>query len=188
MTASPKEPSMKLTTLRARFEIKNAVGNDVRGAQDLVNDMHRRLIVMGGSAYAVRRPGFVLIEATVPSVEFMEECLRALGGALARGGKDCRYTIITGVSDPLSTTEIEAAEGLRAEPVLLTRKFFFSLRTGRFLVSNIGLSMNEPFFGEAVDGPDGREVQWRRIMDLKLAQRKCRVFPSEANVREWAAD
>jgi hypothetical protein len=179
---------MKLTTLRARFEIKNAVGNDVRGAQDLVNDMHRRLVVMGGSAYAVRRPGFVLIEATVPSVEFMEKSLRALGGALAREERDCRYTITTGVSDPLSTTEIEAAEGLRAEPVLLTRKFFFSLRTGTFLVSNIGLLMHEPFFGETVDGPDGRQVQWQRIVDLKLAQRKCRVFPSEADFQEWAAE
>jgi hypothetical protein len=177
---------MNLITLRVRFEVKSDGNNSVKGIQDWVNAMHRQLFEKGGSAYAVRRPGFVLIEATVPSVQFMEEWLHSCGEALARGGRDCSYTIISGVVASLSQTEIEMAESLRAEPVLLTRKFFFSLRTGMFLVSNIGRSIQEPSFGETVDDPEAREAQWRRIVDLKLSQRKCRVFPSEVAFREWA--
>jgi hypothetical protein len=175
-------------TLRVRFEFVNPCGNDARAVQDFVNDLHRSLVSSRGTAYAVRQPGFVLIEATVPSVGFLEERLHVLAEAFIRHGRNCSYTIISNVPDPLSKTEIDRIEGLRAEPVSLTRRFFFSRATGEFLASNIGRSLLNPEFGETIAGPESRDAQWRRVVDLKVAQTKCRVFPSEAAFRVWAAD
>ena len=87
--ATKTNAQMSLVTLRVRFEMRKVGGGSTRGVLDLVNALHRSLESQGGSAFAVRRPGFVLIEATVSSVAYLEEWFHGLGEMYRRKGEDC---------------------------------------------------------------------------------------------------
>jgi len=62
----------------------------------------------------------------------------------------------------------------------LTKRFFMSLKTGQYVVSNICNQMEkgrvEPCFREEVLPPESREEQWRRIESAHADGRFCDVL------------
>lgn len=68
----------------------------------------------------------------------------------------------------------------------LTKKFFHSLETGVFLVSNchinVGLNTYSPAFYEYVMPPKKRQEQWQRIKEAGADQRQCHVY---SNIEEF---
>ena len=67
----------------------------------------------------------------------------------------------------------------------LSKSFFMSIPEGLFLVSNVFYDRHTPLFTGYVVAPDKREAQWQRIKEAKADQRKCHVFPSKKDFKEW---
>jgi hypothetical protein len=64
----------------------------------------------------------------------------------------------------------------------LTKKYFWSLPSGVYIVSNcyrsVGLGKSTPVFYEYVEQPEKREAQWNRIKNTGANQRLCDVYQS----------
>jgi hypothetical protein len=64
----------------------------------------------------------------------------------------------------------------------LTKKYFWSLPPGVYIVSNcyssVGPGKSTPVFYEYVEQPDKRKVQWERIKTAGADQRFCDVYQS----------
>jgi hypothetical protein len=69
----------------------------------------------------------------------------------------------------------------------LTKKFFMTLKTGHYLVSNIMISPLEPIFAETVETDEGKIRQWKRITTCKVQNRQCYVFKNKADHRSFFA-
>ena len=64
----------------------------------------------------------------------------------------------------------------------LTKKYFWGLTTGVYIVSNcfrrVGPGKSTPVFYEYVEQPEKREAQWDRIKSAGADQRLCDVYRS----------
>jgi hypothetical protein len=68
----------------------------------------------------------------------------------------------------------------------LTKKFFLSLPSGIYLMSNLAGSDGNPIFAEYVISPLGeREKQWEKIKDTGANNRLCRIFKNENQAFAW---
>lgn len=78
-----------------------------------------------------------------------------------------------------------------SEPVIekmrgnLTKRFYFQIPTGLFLVSRIDRSKNKPIFAEKVVPLSERRSQWKTIMEIGIAQRLCYVFADKKDYEKW---
>ena len=72
----------------------------------------------------------------------------------------------------------------------LTKRFFMSLETGRYLVSNVYKLLEGgrqvPSFRETVPPPEAREEQWSRIKSAYADGRLCDVLVSEADYEAYS--
>lgn len=68
----------------------------------------------------------------------------------------------------------------------LSKKFFYSLETGVYLVSNchinVGINTYSPAFYEYILPPDKRHEQWQRIKEVGADQRQCFIY---SNAEEY---
>jgi hypothetical protein len=65
----------------------------------------------------------------------------------------------------------------------LTRKYFRSLQSNLYLVSNTARRPDEPCFAEHVEtNPEDRDAQWKRIVAARVDQISCMVF---INKQQW---
>jgi hypothetical protein len=67
----------------------------------------------------------------------------------------------------------------------LTKKYFMSLPTGVYLVSNVGESPWEPSFAGYVAPVHVREKQWQQLRDLRVDRRACHIFENRAAFDAW---
>ncbi len=58
----------------------------------------------------------------------------------------------------------------------LTKRFFFSLPEGKYLVSNTHHAPGIPVFAEYLVPPEKREAQWRRIIAARVDGRHFSLF------------
>jgi len=68
------------------------------------------------------------------------------------------------------------------KPILsgeLTKKFFFSLLPGDYLVSNVFEATGQPIFAEIIKPKGQRESQWKAIVAARANRRRCQVFNSK---------
>jgi len=58
----------------------------------------------------------------------------------------------------------------------LTKEYFLSLSTGKYLVSTCGVDIYTPNFCGYIVASEHREGQWQRIKYSKAAYRRCLLF------------
>lgn len=72
------------------------------------------------------------------------------------------------------------------ESARLTKKFFMSLPSGIYLISNSPGPDGNSTFGEYVISPIAeREKQWQRIKEVGANNRLCRIFRNENQACAW---
>jgi len=77
-----------------------------------------------------------------------------------------------------------------AEPLFennLTKKFLMGLPNSVYVVSNIALNPTCSIFAENISAETSRLEQWKKIVELGVDQRLCRVFKNKAAFDSWAS-
>ncbi|MDB6033867.1 MAG: hypothetical protein JWM16_4205 [Verrucomicrobiales bacterium] len=70
----------------------------------------------------------------------------------------------------------------------LTKAFLFSLETGKYLASNCMFAPGQPVFAEQVKDVEGREAQWKRIVQKRANGRLSYVFDTAGDFQKWCLE
>ena len=70
-------------------------------------------------------------------------------------------------------------------PKKLTKRYFISLPAGSVLISGVTDSDAVPKLVTAVKPADERQEQWSQIVQMRVDQRNCYWFPSQAEYIKW---
>ena len=70
----------------------------------------------------------------------------------------------------------------------LNKAFLLSLETGKYLASNCMFAPGQPVFAEQVRDVEGREAQWKRIVQKRANGRLSYVFDTAENFHKWCLE
>jgi hypothetical protein len=74
------------------------------------------------------------------------------------------------------------------EPIMsrkLTKKFFMELPENVYIVSNLFIQKDVSLYDDKVASVSKREIQWKKIVETSVDQRKCHIFRNKADYKKW---
>jgi len=141
-----------------------------------------------GSAYGTQGARSFEIEVRVDTPERLNHWLDIYLESVAKKNANITVAIRELAYPTLNDRNLALAEALTYTPQKLTRKYFWSLSEGVFLVSGlIHPTTRDAVFAEPVLALSHRNEQWARIRERRADQRMCYLFLSEAHYRTWSS-